>query len=96
MNAFLLFLFLIYDFDCVVAPYSICPFSLENGCDLRRFYFVFILFFLLLIILRLHDTYICRKKVDEDLREMERCLEEANRIEGVRIEVDTIKRKLQR
>ncbi|CAM9113656.1 unnamed protein product [Pylaiella littoralis] len=37
-----------------------------------------------------------RKKVDEDLREMERCLEEATRIQGVRIDVDTIKTKLRR
>jgi len=34
--------------------------------------------------------------VDEDLREVQKCLDEANRIEAVRIEVETIKAKLQR
>eukprot|EP00752_Nemacystus_decipiens_P005268 g4778.t1 len=37
-----------------------------------------------------------RKKVDEDLRDVERCLEEAIRIDNVRIEVDAVKAKLQR
>lgn len=41
-------------------------------------------------------VWCCRKKVDEDLRDVERCLEEAVRIDNVRIEVDTIKTKLQR
>lgn len=34
--------------------------------------------------------------MDEDLRNVERCLEEAIRIDNVVIEVDTIKSKLQR
>lgn len=38
----------------------------------------------------------CRKKVDEDLRDVDRCLEEATRIEHVRLEVEAIKNKLQR
>lgn len=34
--------------------------------------------------------------MDEDLREVERCLEEATRIESVRREVENIQNKLQR
>lgn len=34
--------------------------------------------------------------MDEDLREVQKCLDEANRIEALRIEVEAVKTKLQR
>lgn len=50
----------------------------------------------LLTLIEKNDESTIRKKVDEDLREVEKCAEEAARIQALRVEVDMTKKKLQR